>query len=377
MNNAPATGAPAADKPGDLVDEPGEVRPEDAFDVAAAHRWISRQVEGISEQGPLPEVRQFPGGASNLTYLLRYSDRDLVLRRPPSGHKAASAHDMGREYRVQKALAGWYRYVPEVLALCGDPSVIGSPFYVMTRVNGLILRKELPPGLDVPPAAAGALARRAVDCLVELHQVDPEEAGLGDLGRGAGYVARQIAGWSDRYRRARTPDVPDFEAVAAWLDRHQPPDVAICLIHNDFRLDNLVLRTERSGPNFRVVGVLDWEMATLGDPMMDLGAVLSYWVQADDDEALRRFKLQPSDLPGMPSRHELATYYCEQTGRSAGTTGDWTFYEVFGLFRLAGIMQQIYFRYHRGETTNPAFKDYAELVGYLDARCRAVAGLAA
>ena len=361
---------------GQLTDEPGAVRLEDAFDVVAAHRWLGQHVDGLAPQ-PLPEVRQFSSGASNLTYLLRYPDRDLVLRRPPAGHKAASAHDMGREYRVQRALSGWYRYVPEMLALCQDPSVIGSPFYVMGRIDGLILHQALPAGLDLPAPAAEKLARRAIDCLVELHRVDPYRAGLGDLGRGAGYVSRQVAGWTDRYRRARTPDAPDFEAVSAWLDRHQPPDVAICLIHNDFRLDNLVLRPGAPDAELQVVGVLDWEMATLGDPMMDLGAVLSYWVQADDDKVRQRFKLQPSDVPGMPTRDELAAYYCDRAGRSVGAAGDWTFYEVFGLFRLAGIMQQIYFRYHRGDTTNPAFRDYAVLVEYVESRCRAIAGLAA
>lgn len=350
------------------VDEPGPVRAEDAFDVGVAHRWLVEHVAALAGEPP-PEVLQFPGGASNLTYLLRYPGRELVLRRPPAGHKAASAHDMGREYRVQRQLAGRFPYVPEVLALCEDPTIIGSPFYVMTRLEGIILHHDLPPGLSLEPTAAGSLARRALDCLVQLHRVDPVAAGLGDLGRGPGYVGRQVAGWTARYQRARTPDVPSFDQVATWLDRNQPPDGAMCLIHNDFRLDNLVLDA-----SLEVVGVLDWEMATVGDPMMELGAVLSYWVQADDDDVLRRFKLQPSDVPGMPTRAQVAAYYCERSGRSVD---DWTFYEVFGLFRLAGIMQQIYYRYFHGQTTNPAFEDYATLVTYLETRCRAVSGLTA
>jgi aminoglycoside phosphotransferase (APT) family kinase protein len=274
---------------------------------------------------------------------------------------------MGREFRVQRQLAGWYPYVPEVLALCSDEAVIGSPFYVMARIEGVILRNEVPPGLALTPERARRLGLAALDCLVALHQVDAGAAGLGDLGRGAGYVGRQVSGWTTRYRRARTENVPTFERVMAWLVDRQPADVATCLIHNDFRLDNLVLDSD-----LRVIGVLDWEMATLGDPLMDVGGALAYWVQADDDEITRRFKRQPSDAPGMPTRAELAAHYCSRTGL---TVDDWVFYEVFGLFRLAVIMQQIYFRFYHGETTNPAFADFGMLVVHMERRCKLVAGL--
>jgi aminoglycoside phosphotransferase (APT) family kinase protein len=346
-------------------DEPRPVRAEDAFDVDALHAWLSGRVDGLSAP---PEVRQFSGGASNLTYLLRYPDRDLVLRRPPSGAKAASAHDMVREHRVQAALAPHYRYVPQMVALCADPAVLGSDFYVMERVAGTILRGRLPDGMTLDGDDARELGLRAVDALVELHAVDVEAAGLADLGKGRGYVGRQVAGWSDRFRRARTENVPDFEAVMAWLAEHQPDDVATVLVHNDFRLDNLVLDDD-----LRVVGVLDWEMATLGDPLMDLGGALAYWVQADDDEMMRLSKRQPTDLPGMPTRAEVVEHYAGRTGVAVDT---WDFYEVFGLFRLAVIAQQIYYRFHHGQTTNPAFKDYWFFVRYLDERCRRVAGLA-
>jgi aminoglycoside phosphotransferase (APT) family kinase protein len=348
------------------LDEAGPVRGEDAFDVAAVHRWLGERDEEVAAW-ELPEVGQFPGGASNLTYLLRYPGRELVLRRPPAGHKAASAHDMGREFRVQRQLRPWFPYVPDVLALCDDESVIGSTFYVMERIPGLILRDSVPEGVSLPPALAHQLGRRVIDCLVSLHRVDPVRAGLGDLGRGAGYVGRQVAGWTSRYRGARTENVPYFEVVMDWLAQSQPADAGMCLIHNDFRLDNVVL-----SPEMQVVGVLDWEMATLGDPLMDIGGALAYWIQADDDPMLQLFKRQPSDVPGMPTRAELAEYYCAQTGL---VVDDWTFYEVFGLFRLAVIMQQIYYRYHHGQTTNPAFKDFWSLVTYLEARCRMVAGL--
>jgi aminoglycoside phosphotransferase (APT) family kinase protein len=361
---APTTGrAEVSDR---RFDQPGAVRDEDGFDVGAVHRWLAERVEAVTGLGP-PEVSQFPGGASNLTYLLRYPGLELVLRRPPRGEKAASAHDMGREYRVQKQLRPLFPYVPDVLALCEDQSVIGSAFYVMTRIEGMILRGALPDGLSLSEAAARQLGWGAIDCLVELHQVDPVAAGLADLGRGPGYVGRQVAGWTERYRRARTPNVPDFEPVMEWLAHSQPADVATCLIHNDFRLDNVVLDSE-----LRVVGVLDWEMATLGDPLMDMGAVLAYWVQADDDELLRLSKRQPSDAPGMPTRAELAEYYGARTGR---VVGNWVFYEVFGLFRLAAILQQIYYRFHLGQTTNPAFQDFWSLVTYLEVRCQALAHL--
>ncbi len=351
--------------PASFADEPRELREEDAFDVQALHDWLSARTD---LPAPLPEVAQFGGGASNLTYLLRYVDRDLVLRRPPAGQKAASAHDMRREHRVQAALKPVYRYVPQMVAFCDDPTVLGSDFYVMERVPGTILRGRLPRGMDLPPEQARGLGLHAVDSLLELHQVDVEAVGLADLGRGAGYVGRQVSGWSDRYRKARTENVPNFEPVMAWLDAHQPPDVATCLIHNDFRLDNLVLDTD-----LQVVGVLDWEMATLGDPLMDLGGALAYWVQADDDDMMRVSKRQPTDLPGMPTRAEVLAHYATRTGRGID---DWEFYEVFGLFRLAGIAQQIYYRFHHGQTTNPAFKDFWYFVTYLETRCRSIAGIA-
>jgi len=343
-----------------LRDQPGELRDEDSFDTAAVTAWLKSHVDDLGE---LQEVRQYPGGASNLTYLLRFAGRELILRRPPAGHKAASAHDMRREYRVQNRLRPVYPYVPNVLALCTDAAVLGSDFYVMERVDGIILRGDLPDGMTLSPADARALAFRVFDRLIELHQVDAEAAGLGDLGKGAGYVERQVRGWSERYRRARTPDVPESADVIAWLAANQPDDVRICVIHNDFRFDNVVLSEE-----LEVRGVLDWEMATLGDPLMDLAGSVAYWTQADDDDMAQLMRKQPSHLPGMPTRSELVDYYCSRSGLPAG---NWTFYEVFGYFRLAVIMQQIYYRYHAGQTHNPAFAGLDAGVTYLLERSRA------
>ena len=339
------------------------VRAEDAFDVEAAHAWLAAEVDGLPDHPP--EVRQFAGGASNLTYLLRYPDRDLILRRPPAGTKASSAHDMRREHRIQAALRPHFLYVPDIVALCTDAAVIGGDFYVMERIPGVVPRGSMPPEVDTAPAAMRALGERYVDLLVELHSVDPEAAGLADLGRGPGYVGRQVAGWSERYRRARTWNVPSFERVMAWLDAKQPQDVGACVIHNDFRLDNLVLDPTEPA---RVRGVLDWELATVGDPLMDLGSSLAYWVEAGDGGVKRSFRRQPSHLPGMPTRAELVARYCERTGQSAER---WPFYEVFGLFRLAVIAQQIYYRYHHRETRNPAFRNFWIAAHLLERGCRA------
>jgi aminoglycoside phosphotransferase (APT) family kinase protein len=350
-----------------VTDPSVEVRGEDAFDVEAVAAWLREHAEGVPEG--TPEVRQFPGGASNLTYLLHYpgagADGDLILRRPPPGAKARGAHDMRREFTIQSRLAPVFPRVPAMVAFCDDQDVLGSDFYVMERLRGTILRRELPEDLALTPEDAGRLCDGFLDVLVELHGVDPAGARLDDLGRGEGYVARQVGGWSDRFRRARTDDVGDFEAVMAWLDARQPADVATCVIHNDFRLDNVVLDPDDP---LRVVGVLDWEMATLGDPLMDLGGALAYWIQADDDEAFQRIRRQPTHLRGMYTRAEMVEHYTARTGFSV-TPEQWRFYEVFGLFRLAVIAQQIYFRFHAGQTTNQAYAEFLPVVQYLDHRC--------
>ncbi len=343
------------------LDAPRTVRPGEELAVAAVDAWLKPRVPWLSGT---PRVSQYTGGASNWTYRLLYPGHDLVLRRPPAGTKAKSAHDMGREFRVQSALGSFYP-VPEMIALCEDPSVIGVPFYVMRRIAGRILRARLPHGLRLDPPTARALSENAIDRLVALHQVDVHAAGLETLGKGAGYCRRQIDGWSERYRKARTWNVPRFERVIAWLAANTPDDVATCVIHNDFRLDNLVLDGEDPA---RIVGVLDWEMATLGDPLMDLGNALAYWVEAADGPFSRALRRQPTHLPGMLTRAEVIGRYA---GRSGFAPPSWTFYEVYGLFRLAGIAQQIYYRYHSGETKNPAFRHFWLYVHLLHRRCLA------
>ncbi|HEX4955023.1 MAG TPA: phosphotransferase family protein [Thermoanaerobaculia bacterium] len=343
------------------LDEGRPVRAGEELDALAVDVWLKARVPGLEGT---PAVRQFAGGASNWTYHLAYPDRDLVLRRPPAGTRARSAHDMAREFAVQQALKPVYPAVPAMVALCEDPAVLGVPFYVMERVPGLIPRANLPADVQLDAGDTRRLCTNVLDKLIELHRVDYWAAGLGTLGKGAGYPRRQVEGWSERYVKARTWNVPSLKAVREWLAVNTPDDVATCVIHNDFRFDNVVL--DPSEPT-RVIGVLDWEMATLGDPLMDLGGALAYWIQADDDWLTRLTRRQPTHLRGMLRREEVVTYYLEATGLEPL---DWSFYEVFGLFRLAVIAQQIYYRYHHGQTRNRAFRHFWLLVHHLGRRCQ-------
>ena len=340
------------------------VRDEDSFDVDAVMSWLQGQAVDLTGLHHRPQVRQFSGGASNLTYLLRFAGRDLILRRAPQGTKAKGAHDMRREFVIQSALAPVFPYVPAMVGFCDDGEVLGGDFYVMERIDGLIPRSSWPDGVEPTPEQARQLCLNVVEVHAELHSVDAEAAGLAGLGKGTGYVRRQVEGWSTRYRHAHTPDNPEFTEVMAWLDTHQPLDVATCVIHNDFKIDNLVFA--RDDPT-QVIGVLDWEMATLGDPLMDLGGALAFWVQADDSEELQLTKRVPTDLPGMLTRDEFVGRYCERMGFDL-TAEQWRFYEVFGLFRNAVIAQQIYYRYFHGQTTNEMFALFGPGVQILDRR---------
>ncbi len=344
---------------GPRLDVAGAVREGEALDVAKVDAWLKTKRPALVGT---PKVTQYSGGASNWTYRLEYEHDDLVLRRPPAGTKAKSAHDMGREFRVQAALRPVFPFVPEMIALCDDLSVLGVEFYVMRRIPGVIPRASL--GVTLDPATTRTLCLNVIDTLVALHRVDPKACGLDSLGKGAGYARRQVEGWSERYAKARTWNVPRFTRVIEWLEAHTPEDVTTCVIHNDFRFDNVVLDPDEPT---RVIGVLDWEMATLGDPLMDLGGSLAYWVEATDDLVARKTRRQPTHLPGMLTRKEVVARYFEKSGLAPR---DFTFYEVFGLFRLAVIAQQIYYRYHHRQTRNPAFKSFWFLAHYFDWRCR-------
>jgi aminoglycoside phosphotransferase (APT) family kinase protein len=326
------------------------VRDEDSFDIAKVHAWL----EPYINQRALPDVQQFRSGASNLTYLLKYPDRELVLRRPPVGTKAVSAHDMKREFLIQSRLKPVYDLVPNVVALCEDQSILGSDFYVMDRIQGEIFRRDVPETLTKDDISI--MANSLVSGLVQLHAVDPTI--LQELNKGAGYVQRQVEGWSKRYRNALTDDVPDGEDVMSWLDANRPDDVGSCIIHGDWRIDNMVFDLAHK----KLAGVLDWELATVGDPLMDLGSALAYWVDRDDEPMFASLRRQPSHLEGMPTRKEFIATYLELSNRKCD---DFTFYEVFGLFRLTVIIQQIWARYKAGQTTNPAFKGFGMGVNIL------------
>ena len=326
------------------------VREEDRFDVDAMHAWLSTFIT----ETELPVVLQFRSGASNLTYLLKYPARELVLRRPPVGTKAVSAHDMKREYLIQSRLQPVYSLVPGMIALCEDHSIMGSDFYVMERVVGQIFRRDI--AQEITPSDIEVMADSLINGLVQLHAVDSTI--LAELNKGTGYVTRQVEGWSKRYRNALTDDVPSGEKVMAWLLANKPEDVDSCIIHGDWRIDNVVFDLSHG----RIAGVLDWELATVGDPLMDLGSSLAYWVDRDDEPAFASLRRQPSHLPGMPTREQFVARYLELSGRKCA---DFTFYEVFGLFRLAVIIQQIWARYRAGQTTNPAFAGFGDAVNTL------------
>lgn len=344
-----------------LLDEAGKIREGEELDVNAVDVFLKQS--NLDVQGALT-VKQFPGGASNLTYLLHYDNVDFILRRPPFGRKAKSAHDMAREAKVLQALKPVYPYVPRVVALCQDEAVMGCDFYVMERLQGSIIRKDFPKELAFSPEQARKLCFNLFDRLIELHQVDVEKAGLTHLGKGEGYVKRQVEGWNTRFRQAHTPDMPDCEQVMNWLQQKMPAkDVAIRMIHNDYKMDNVVV--DPNDPTM-VIGVLDWEMATLGDPMMDFGIAISYWIQSDDDAFSQAARLQPSNYPGMPTRAEIIAYYGEKTG---WRVDNFEFYLIFGLFRLAVIAQQIYYRFYHGQTKDQRFAGFAEVVRALDKRC--------
>ena len=332
-----------------------ELRSEQLIEYLAGH---------LAEIEPPLTIEQFPAGFSNLTYLLRTGDRELVLRRPPIGAKIKTAHDMGREYRILSHLHPVYDKVPRPLLFCDDEQILGVPFYVMERVKGVILRAQPPQGIELSAEVMRGLSRTFVENLAEIHEVDYEAAGLGDLGSPQGYVQRQVEGWTKRYYNARTDDVPAIEKLADWLVQHLPPDSSrAALIHNDYKYDNLVLSPEDLK---RVVAVLDWEMATIGDPLMDFGTSLGYWVETTDPEEWQRYGFGLTSLPGSFTRAELLEHYSKRTGRRID---DPVFYFAYGLLKIAVIVQQIYFRYQKGLTRDPRF---AGLIGLVRA-CGALA----
>lgn len=349
------------------VDVGGSIRQGEEIDASRVTDWLNDL--GVKVRG-VPEVTQYAGGASNWTYRFNYphaeggDPTDLILRRPPAGTKAKSAHDMGREYTVQSLLKLALPEVPTMVGLCRDPSVIGSEFYVMERIEGLIPRRKMPKGVELSEKQARALCEAMWSKLVDLHNVDIENTGLSTLSKGPGYTERQVEGWSTRFDKAKTWNVTSFGKVRRWLEANCPADSRLCMIHNDWRMDNLVLNPQNPT---EVIGILDWELSTIGDPLMDLGGAMAYWTQTDDTKLMSMTQRQPCTLPGMMSRKEIVDFYMKRNGLEID---NWVFYEVFGLFRLAVIAQQIYYRYFHKQTRNPMFKNLWILVDYFDWRCK-------
>jgi aminoglycoside phosphotransferase (APT) family kinase protein len=335
--------------PDAVIDQAVPVREGEMLDQDKLAAYLQTQLDG---QLPPLRIEQFPSGFSNLTYLLTLGDRQLVLRRPPFGNPVKSAHDMSREYRVLSRLSVVYPPAPRPLFFCDDPAIIGDDFYVMERRHGVVLRGPGAPGiLRGDEQMVRALCESFIDNLATLHTLDYQSAGLGELGKPEGYVERQVTGWGRRYQDARTDDHPEMDELGSWLVANQPTDCGPALIHNDYKYDNLMLD---AGDLTRIIAVLDWEMATIGDPLMDLGTTLAYWIEPTDPVEMHARAFGPTMLPGSMTRQQLLARYSQKTGLK---TDRLHFYCGYGLFKLAVIIQQIYARYVRGNTQDPRFAD--------------------
>jgi len=325
--------------------------------------WLRERLAGAAipgiELARDPDIAQFPGGHSNLTYLIRFGDVEIVIRRPPLGPVAPTAHDMAREFRWLSAMHRVFPLAPRPYALCEDSSVIGAVFYAMERRRGLVVRAEEPPELADNAAARRAVSGALIDTLADLHAIDVQASGLSGLGKPAGFVERQVRGWTDRWHRSQTTARPEMDALATWLRDHLPGDPAVpSVVHGDFKLDNVMLDANDVG---RVVAVLDWEMSALGDPLVDLGILLAYWVPTAPP--LQRDALTTvTHRPGYFTRDELLERYAARSGRDLSRI---RFYQIFAIFKIAVVIQQIYFRYVQGQTTDARFASFDERVAYL------------
>ena len=329
-----------------LQDQTTPVRPGEELDLAKLEPFLRGHFP--DQAGPLV-VRQYPSGHSNLTYSVQLGHRELVLRRPPFGSKVKTAHDMGREFRVLSKLHDHYPPAPRVLLFCEDAPVLGASFYLMEPVHGIILRSDVPPGLDFPPEMARRVCESFLDNLALLHSLNYNAIGLADLGKPQGYLERQVRGWIERYQGSKTDEIAEVEAISQWIQQHMPTSNAAALIHNDYKYDNVVL-----DPNdlTKIIGVLDWEMCTIGDPLTDLGSALAYWVDASDPPEILKTRWGPTTYPGSLTRAQLVQRYAQKTGRDVSNMA---FYLVFARFKIAVIVQQIYYRYHQGLTHDERF----------------------
>jgi aminoglycoside phosphotransferase (APT) family kinase protein len=330
------------------------IREGEGFDLEVVERYLRQRIQDLPE-GEL-EVRQFPSGASNLTYLLKIGGWEGVLRRPPLGPVPPKAHDMGRESHVLARLHEAYPLAPKPYFFCGDEWVIGAPFYVMERRAGVVVDDSLPEGVEPNPQLCRGISRMVADTLAELHAVDPDEAGLGDLGRPEGFLERQVRGWIGRYEGARTDALEEVGPLTRWLAGNIPESPEPAIIHNDYKLNNLILNPDDLTD---VRAVLDWEMATVGDPLFDLAVSMSYWTEPTDPEELKEVMPTVTSTPGFMSREEFMERYAKKSGRDLS---DMHWYMVFGYFKLAVILQQIYARWRKGQTRDARFSDFDERV---------------
>ena len=332
--------------PGFEEDIPRNIRSGEEFPIENLKVFLQRNNIDTSDL----KLKQFPSGYSNLTYFLKNSSKEMVLRRPPYGVKSLKGgHDMLREYTVLKNLKSQFHKVPNVHLYCDDESILGAPFYIMDRVQGYIIRPNLQQKNSPSKEIIEKISSSLVDTLVELHSVDISQANLNDLGKIDGYVKRQVEGWTKRYYHSKTDSIRDMEFIAKWLNENQPKESKEAIIHNDFKYDNLVLDKNNYS---NIISVLDWEMATIGDPFMDLGTTLGYWVDSDDLPELQLFQLSATTLEGNPSREGILEMYENKSGHKVNNP---VFYYVFGLFKIAVIAQQIYFRYKKGFTKDKRF----------------------
>jgi aminoglycoside phosphotransferase (APT) family kinase protein len=350
-----------------------DVRPGEQLDWPRLVAWLrerlpARDIPGL-DLSREPEVSQFPGGHSNLTYLLRFGDADIVVRRPPFGPVAPTAHDMAREYRWLSAMNRVFPLAPRPYVLCEDASVIGSIFYAMERRRGLVVRAEEPPEI-ADPAARRRVSDAMISTLATLHAIEIDANGLGPLGKASGFVERQVRGWSERWQRSQTGALPEMEALAKWLRERLPPDAdPPGIVHGDFKLDNVMFDAGDVG---RVVAVLDWEMSALGDPLVDLGILLAYW--APTAPPLERDALTTvTHRPGYFTRDEIVERYAAQSARNLSNI---RFYEIFAVFKIAVVIQQIYFRYVQGQTKDERFATFNARVEFLAQQAAALASLA-
>ena len=335
-----------------ICDQAGTVRAGEELEIARLEPFLR---EHLGHEGAI-SIEQFPSGHSNLTYLVRVGSREVILRRPPFGSKVRSAHDMGREYRVLSKLQSAYPLAPRAVVYCDDPSILNAPFYLMKPIRGMILRRDPPAGVAFSPETARRLSEAFVDNLARLHSLDYAAIGLADLGKPQGYLERQVKGWIERYHNSKTHDLPEVERISAWLTEQMPANYDAALIHNDYKYDNLVLDTNDAS---RIVGVLDWEMCTIGDPLTDLGTALAYWTDPQDPEEFQEIRSVPTTLPGTLARAQLVERYAAITGRDVG---EMIFYLAFARFKVAVIIQQIYFRYARGLTQDARFAELPKRV---------------